>query len=76
MNFQITRKPLPDEHVAHSTALQMQPGDCVENLLAKDAVKLRDAIKELHGPGSAVVEPYEGEDEPMGVMSWIVWRKK
>ena len=68
MNFHITRKPLPEEHVAHSTALQMQPGDCVENLEAKDAIKLRDAIKELHGQGSVIAQLIDD--------TWTVWRKQ
>ncbi len=70
MNFQITRKPLPKKNVAHSTALQMQPGECVEGLLAKDAVKLRDAIDELHGQGSAVAQLID-----LNRYTWTVWRK-
>ena len=48
MNFQITRKPLPNQEQL-AIARKMQPGDCVEGLKASNALKLRDAIDELYG---------------------------
>jgi len=73
MNFQITRKPLPNQEQL-AIAEQMQPGDCVEGLKAISAVKLRDAIEELHGQGSAVVELIKVYNFAPSV--WTVWRKK
>lgn len=73
MNFQITRKPLPNQEQL-AIARQMQPGDCVEGLKANNAVKLRDAIDELHGQGSAVVELIKVYNFAPSV--WTVWRKK
>tara|TARA_B100000902_G_scaffold56893_1_gene63739 strand:- start:1858 stop:2061 length:204 start_codon:yes stop_codon:yes gene_type:complete len=67
MNFQITRKPLPNQEQL-AIARQMQPGDCVEGLKASNALKLRDAIDELYGQGSAYPILYQ--------KSWTVWRKK
>jgi hypothetical protein len=52
----------------------MQPGDCVEGLKANNAVKLRDAIDEMHGQGSAVVELVNVTIHTPNV--WTVWRKK
>lgn len=73
MNFQITRKPLPNQEQL-AIARQMQPGDCVEGLKANSAVKLRDAIDELHGQGSAIVELVNVTIHTPNV--WTVWRKK
>ena len=70
MNFQITRKPLPNQEQL-AIARQMQPGDCVEGLKANNAVKLRDAIDELHGQGSAVAQLID-----LSRYTWTVWRKK
>ena len=67
MNFQITRKPLPNQEQL-AIARQMQPGDCVEGLKANNAVKLRDAIDEL---GSAVAQLID-----LDRYTWTVWRKK
>jgi len=73
MNFQITRKPLPNQ-AQLAAARQMKPGDCVEGLKAHHAVKLRDAIDELHGQGSAVVKLIKVYNFSPSV--WTVWRKK
>lgn len=70
MNFQITRKPLPNQEQL-AIARQMQPGDCVEGLKANNAVKLRDAIDEMHGQGSAVAQLID-----LNSYTWTVWRKK
>tara|TARA_Y100000996_G_scaffold414068_1_gene403957 strand:- start:1839 stop:2051 length:213 start_codon:yes stop_codon:yes gene_type:complete len=70
MNFQITRKPLPNQEQL-AIARQMQPGDCVEGLKANNAVKLRDAIDELHGQGSAVAQLID-----LNRYTWTVWRKQ
>ena len=70
MNFQITRTPLPTQEQL-AIARQMQPGDCVEGLKANNAVKLRDAIDELHGQGSAVAQLID-----LNRYTWTVWRKK
>ena len=67
MNFQITRKPLPNQEQL-AAARQMKPGDCVEGLKAHHAVKLRDAIDELYGQGSCVFA-HRGK-------AWTVWRKQ
>jgi hypothetical protein len=73
MNFQITRKPLPNQ-AQLAAARQMKPGDCVEGLKAHHAVKLRDAIDELHGQGSAVAKLVQVY--PSTPSLWTVWRKQ
>ena len=68
MNFQITRKPLPNQEQL-SAARQMKPGDCVENLPAKLANILEKELIELHGKQSVV-------SRLMFADRWTVWRKK
>ena len=67
MNFQITRKPLPNQEMI-AAARQMKPGDCVEKLTPKLAKTLVDELEELYGQGSCVFA-HRGK-------AWTVWRKK
>lgn len=67
MNFQITRKPLPNQEMLEA-ARKMQPGDCVERLTPSLAKTLVDELTELYGQGSCVFA-HRGK-------AWTVWRKK